>query len=132
MKQIILFLTFLLFANASASDNFYYQDGKKVMLIPMRSIQKFSKIDSNKKIHFYRSNRIVVGVTDKIIVKLEQDNIEKYILDFNLTKVKKLGKNLYLVKVKNSVKTIDIANKLTKTKGIKYVHPDFIKKMRKR
>ncbi len=132
MNKIIIFLTFLLFANVSASDNFYYQDGKKVKLIPLQSIQKFSKIDSNRKMLFYRSNRIVVGVTDKIIVKLKQDNIEKYILDFNLTKVKKLGKNLYLVKVKNSVKTIDIANKLTKTKGIKYAHPDFIKKMRKR
>lgn len=130
MKKSILFLTFLLFANAS--DNFYYQDGKKVKLIPLQSIQKFSKINTKKTINFYKSNKIVVGVTDKIIVKLKQDNIEKYLLDFNLTKVKKLGKNLYLLKVSDSDKTVDIANKLTKAKGVIYAHPDFIKKMRKR
>jgi len=130
MKKSILFISFLLFANAS--DSFYYQNGKKIKLILLQPIQNFSKIGFNKKIHFYKSKKIVVGVTNKIIIKLAQNNINKYLLDFNLTKVKKLDKNIYLVKVKDSSKTVDIANKLTKTKGVISAQPDFIKQMRKR
>ncbi len=68
-------------------------------------------------------------MTNKIILRLDNhSSLDKYLKDFNLTKIKKLGKNLFLVEVENNESTLEIANQLSQCKGIQYAHPDFIKK----
>lgn len=89
--------------------------------------------NSSIKIISYKKNNITVGIINRIIIKLDNNQtLNKYLSDFNLTKIKKLGKNLFLVEVKDNTLTIDTANQLTQMKGIKYAHPDFIKKRIKR
>jgi len=89
--------------------------------------------NSTKEVLIYKINNITVGITNNIIIKLDNNQtLNKYLNDFNLTKIKKLGKNLFLVKVSDSNQTLKISNQLTKTEGIKYAHPDFIKKRVKR
>ncbi len=119
-----LSIVYLLFAQFSFSDNFYYKQNKKIKLIPESSSKVLNQIK-----YFKTENNVLLGITNKIILKLENDIVlDNYLKDFNLTKIKKLSKNIFLVEVKNNELTLEIANQLSQCKGIKYAHPDFIKK----
>ncbi|HIP12579.1 MAG TPA: hypothetical protein EYG73_07665 [Arcobacter sp.] len=84
----------------------------------------------NQIVKIYKNKLdISVGITNKIIIKLEENTtLANYEKDFNLTKIKKLSNNLFLVKVSDTNQTLDTANKLNNSEGIEYAHPDFIKK----
>ena len=85
--------------------------------------------NSTKEVITYKINNITVGITNNIIIKLDNNQtLHKYLDDFNLTKIKKIGKNIFLVKVSDNNQTLEVSNQLTKMEGIKYAHPDFIKK----
>ena len=125
MKKTILILI-ALFQYGYADDTYYYQNNQKVTITPIVSILR-----SNSDIDYYQTNNnIVLGVTDKLIVKLENsDSLEQYLNEFNLTLEKTLDQNLYLLKVTNKNSTIDISNQLNEKDDILFSHPDFIKKM---
>ena len=131
MNKNIIFLTILCFANAS--DDFYYQNNKKVFLTPIETGQKFQKTDSNqtKKINYYKTDKgHTVGISKELIVKVEKEKaldslIEKYQLIFK----KKLAQKLYLVEVNSTEKTLDICNKLYQENNVSYAHPNFIKRV---
>jgi len=131
MKKNIIFLTVLCFANAS--DDFYYQNHKKVFLTPIETAQKFQKIDSNqtKKINYYKTDKgHTVGISKELIVKVEKEKaldslVEKYQLIFK----KKLAQKLYLVELNSTEKTLDICNKLYQENSVSYTHPNFLKRV---
>jgi len=110
---------------SSASDNFYYQNNKKVYLTPYNS-----SLRSNPTINYYQNEKgIVLGITDKLIVKTKDDiSIDNLLTKFNLSIEKNLGKNLYVLKAADKNLTIDIANQLNQDDNIEYAQPDFIKK----
>lgn len=125
MKNIIL-VFWLLLQVAFASDKYYFENNKKVMLTPIKNISR-----SIKKIDYYKNeNGVTLGATNKLILKLKDDsNLQKYLNDYNLTIKSKLGKNLYLLKTENNNLAIDTANALKLKKDVVYSHPDFIKKI---
>lgn len=127
MKYLIIILILLqyLFAN----DSYYYQYHNKKSLTKLTTLSR-----DNSRLDYYQTERgIIVGVSDKLILKLKKsDNIKKYLSDFNLTMVKILNKNMYLVKVKNKTLTIDISNRLSEKESVEYAHPDFVQKRVKR
>jgi hypothetical protein len=85
--------------------------------------------DISKTNYYQTSQGIILGVTNKLIIKL---NNKKYLQqisnDFNITLEKELGNNIYLFTTQNNTRTLDIANKLTQEKYVTYAHPDFIKR----
>ncbi len=123
MKNIIILIA--LFQFGCASDNYYYKNNQKVSITPNTSISR-----SDSSMDYYENEKgIVLGVTDKLIVKLKDTNsLQKYLNKFNLTLEKTLTENLYLLKVENRSLTIDISNRLNEKEDVKYAHPDFIKK----
>ena len=128
MKIITIF--FLLLASfVHASDNYYYQNNKQIKLTPVNSILR-----SNTNIDYYvNDKKILIGVSDKLIVKFyESSNLQKYLLEFNATVEKVLDVNLYLLKVKDKKSTLDVTNKLSEKEDIEYAHPDFLKTIKQR
>jgi hypothetical protein len=120
---IILIIGFrVIFGN----DLYYYKDHKKVILTPYKNIFR-----NNSDISYYKNERgIILGVADTIIVKVKNGNdIKNLLKKYNLTLIKKLLKNVYIVKVEDKKITIDIANKLYKEKSVEYAYPNFIKKI---
>lgn len=124
MKNIIIIFVVLI-QYGYANDNYYYNNNQKVTITPNNSISR-----SNTNIDYYQNDKgIVLGVTDKLIVKLKDDkNLEQVLNEFTLKIEKTLSKNLYLLKTTNKNLTIDISNRLSEKEYIEYSHPDFIKK----
>jgi len=122
--MILVFL--LLLQVVFASDKYYYENNKKVMLTKIENISR-----SIKQIDYYKNeNGVTLGVTNKLILKLKADsNLQKYLNDYNLTIKSKLGNNLYLLKTENNSLAIDTANALIHKEDVVYSHPDFIKKI---
>ena len=122
-KTIIAFIVLIQFGYSQ--EHYYYKNNTKVLL---KSYTPSSRNTST--INYYKNEKgILLGVTDKIIIKVADENyLREYTQEFNLTIEKKLSTNLYLVKVSEKNKTLDIANSLNQKEGITYAHPDFIKK----
>jgi len=67
-------------------------------------------------------------VADRLIVKLKDDKtIDALLLKYKLTLEKKLGQNLFVLKVSNKSLTIETANRLNEDIDVLYSQPDFIK-----
>jgi len=128
MKNIITILI-LLTQYGCASNIYYYQNNKKVSLTPIKSLSRnISNMD-----YYKNSNGIVLGVTDRLLIKLKNKNyLENILKRYNLILIRKIDKNLYLLKTQDKNLTIQISNTLTKKDFIEYAHPDFIKKFYKR
>ena len=124
MKNIII-IFIVLIQYGCANDNYYYKNNQKVTIT-----QSVSMLRSNINIDYYQNNQgIVLGVTDRLIVKLKDNkDLEQTLNEFNLRLEKTLSKNLYLLKTINKNLTIDISNRLSEKEYIEYSHPDFIKK----
>jgi len=104
-----------------------------MFLLVLLTVHIYAIENFNTTVITYKINNITVGITNKIIIKLDNNQtINKYLNDFNLTKIKQIGKNLFLVKVSDNNQTLKVSNQLTQMEGVKYAHPDFIKKIIKR
>lgn len=63
---------------------------------------------------------MILGVTDKLILKLKDEKkLKNYLDEFKITLEKTLGQNLYLLKTTNKSLTIDMANRLNGKRGCK-------------
>ena len=118
-------ITIAILQFVSAKDNFYYQNNQKIIICPLYSVSR-----NNSQINYYKNNQgIVLGITDKLILKLKNNKyLDNILAEFNLTLEKTLSNNMYLLKTVNKNSTIDISNRLSEKKYVKYSHPDFIKK----
>ncbi len=128
MKKIII-ISLLLTQFINAADNYFYRDGKAALLTPLNSTMR-----SLQNIDYYQNERgVILGVKDTLLFKLQDDkNLQNYLNEFNLSIVKSLDKNLYLLKTIDKSLTINIANRLSEKEDVKYAHPNFIKKRVKR
>lgn len=122
-KSIFIFILLIQFGS---SQEYYYKNNIKILL---KNVHTEINDDTSKVSYYKNEKGILLGVTDKVIVKTVDVNLlEKYVHALNASIEKKLAKDLYLVKVTNKNKTLDIANELNKKESIEYAHPDFIKK----
>ncbi len=125
-----LYLSALMIASTGcANESYYINEGKKE---PLTFIQ--TKERSNSNLDMYKTkNGIKVGVSDSLLVKFyDTKNLELYIKKYNILHVKKVLPNLYEFKVMDKSLTLDVANELSVQKDVKYAHPNFVKKVRKR
>ena len=122
-KVLILFTIFIICV--CADDIYYYKDGTKVYLAPLDFPSR-----NGLKADYYQNDRgVVLGVTDKLIVKFKDTGyLKKVMKDFALFLDKRISKDLYVLKTGNKDLTIDISNRLSKKIYIEYAHPDFIKR----
>ena len=129
MKKVtIIFI--VLIQLASAQDNYYYKNNQKQSLTPINVVntKSLSKVKSTMD-YYQNDNGIILGVSDKLIIKLSDEvSLQTYLDEFNITIEKTLSKNLYLLKVENKKLTIDISNILSQKDDVEYAHPDFTKK----
>lgn len=124
MKQVLLLLFLTLTLFASEQESFYYERSKKIILVPVQSVQR-----SLSNVSYYKhANGNIVGVSDTLLVKFQhfdESILEKYSLSIK----KQYSPLLYLLQNKNTSSTLDISNQLFNEKNIEYAHPDFIKKV---
>ena len=122
MRQLFFLLIFL---QLVADNNYYYRNTQQVFLQSLPY-----PLETNASIDYYNTkNMLVVGVTNKLIIKIkDKKSLENYLNEFNLKIVKSLTKNLYLLQTKDKSLTLDISNKLSQKEDVEYAHPDFIKK----
>lgn len=122
------FIIMALVQMACASDNYYYQNNEKIYLTPLVAPSS-SLLKTNPEVNYHKNeNGIILGVGDKIIVKIKNGvEIDDLLSQFNLSFEKMLAKNLYLLKVENKKMTIDISNRLNENNEVEYALPDFLK-----
>ena len=115
----------ILIQTVYGQEHYYYKNNTKVFLYEYNSYHR-----DTGSINYYKNEKgILLGVTDRIIVKCKRDAcLDNYISEFNLTAPDRLGNDLYVVKVTHRSLTLDTANKLSQKDDIAYAHPDFIKK----
>jgi len=132
MKSLIILLLISLFANAS--DNFYYQNDKKVILTPIQISNTFQKMDANHTIEYFKTPKgQTVGMGQEIIVKLKDTKaldslVKKYAVNIKT----KLTNKLYVLEVNSTKQTLEITNKLYLDANVSYAHPNLIKRIDKR
>lgn len=119
-----LLIFFVLFTVGCASSTYYYKNGKKSNLIPIE------KRSLNTNTDFYKTkDGLEVGVNNSLLVKFKNtNNLSFYLKEYDLSVLKQLSKNLYLLKTSNKSKTIEISNLLYQKNDIEYAHPNFVKK----
>lgn len=128
MKKIITILI-LLTTWSYADEIYYYQSGKKIQLTPIQPLFR----TLSKRDYYTNSSGTLLGVSDRLLVKLQDRSYLKNILqEYKLTLLKEIDANLFLCKTQDKNLTIQIANTLTKKDFVKYAHPDFMKKLYRR
>lgn len=129
-----VFFLYLLSFYGCSSEYYYYQNGKKVFLKPSLKATK-NLANSQSNIHYYDTeNNISLGVTNEILIttKSEVLNIDDLIERYQLTLLKKISSNIYLLEVSNESELFSTVNELYQEDKIQYAHPNFIKNIQKR
>jgi hypothetical protein len=121
MKKVLIVLVVFIDI-VIAQEFYYYQKNRKIELIPQ-------PLQRDRQCFYYRTKEgRLLGISNKILVKSENDMLlKKYLNEYDLSIVKVLSKQLYLIEVTDKNVTLDIANQLNGKEGIVYAHPDFKK-----
>ncbi len=123
IKKTLLVLLTLLFTNTSLSADFYYSGGKKHTL---KKIKASRALGANSEQSFETQHGTIVKVNSGLIVSFSDKSIKKSIEEkYNLNFIKSLTENMYLYKVKDASKTVEITNLIYNEKGVAFCHPDF-------
>jgi len=128
VKKLVI-ICILLTQLINAKDSYFYKNDEMVVLTPISSeTRTFQSID-----YYQNEKGILLGVKDTLFLKLQNNqNLQNYLNEFNLSMIKEMSENLYLLKTTDKSLTIDIANRLSEKEDVAYAHPDFIKKRVKR
>lgn len=129
VKNFLILCISLNIVNAS---EFYYKNGKKIFLNPVSSPVLFYRNISNVK-YYETPNKKVVGIDDKIVIKVKKNtDLDQLSLKYNITIIKKIFNENYLVRITQGDDALDISNKLYMNNNVIYAHPSFIRKIDKR
>ena len=123
LKKIIFII--ILVHNLYSTEVYYFNSKQKIHIKPINVISRdISQTD------YYQDNKgMIVGITNKLIVKLKEGtSIIEILKKFNLVLEKKIGKRIYLLKCHDKSLTLQISNNLNSEKDIEYSQPDFIKR----
>lgn len=137
MKRLPFLLIFLC-ACLIAGDFYYYRDGQKITLMP-RSTPESQSIYSGYRALQYNAQYFetpsgrTLGVADRIILRLNDGYaLESLLETYNLSLIKDLKRNMYVVQAPDANSTLDIANSLHEDESVEFAHPDFIIEMNRR
>ena len=115
---------------ADQEAHYYREDGFKIVLSPYSFT---GEMDKDSADYYINSESIVVGVTDRLILKLKKGIELKIYLDaFNLELLDEIAPDTFLLRVSSRSDTLSITNQIYDTQGVEYVHPDFIKRRLRR
>ena len=130
--KILFSLFFIILSLYAAEGSFYYENGKKISLKPVSS--PLRTLNEKSGIDYYQTQRgIVVGVSDKLLVKLQdKSQLQALLKEFNLVMLKAYNNNIFLLQTPSKNKTITIANELHQKENVLFAHPDFLKQSMKR
>ena len=90
MKINILLFTLIL-TSLYCSDNYFYQNGKKVYLSPVKEVKSFSlkSTSTTPNLNYFTTPKNkTVGVSDEILIKTTPANIDNLLIKYSLTLVK--------------------------------------------
>lgn len=132
MKIRKILLLFIFTASILNAQSYYYNNHKKITLTPLQNSQSSENrsVSNPNGILYFQSDSKVLGVSDEIILKCL--DIDKILSSYDVTLVKQISKEIYLVKVKQSSLTLEMANKLYEDQDVVYAHPNFIQTIEKR
>ncbi len=127
LKKLVLSL-FLIIQFCYAENIFYYKGDKKVTLIPVER-DDFANVVYD--VDYYKTEAgIILGVTDKLIVKLKDSNmLDNFLFEYNLSLIENLYGSVYLFRTTDKSETIKISNLLHEDENVVYAKPDFRKKI---
>jgi len=121
--KILILISFFTFIFAQ---DYYYNGHKKIYLSQINTISNFS-YDSNitKEKTYTTKNNQVLKLSNTLIIKTKNNNIDELISKYNLVLKKLLRKNVYLLSTTQN--PLEIANKIYENESVQYAYPDFIK-----
>ena len=123
IKKTFIIITALIFTSTSLFSDYYYSGGKKHTLKKMKSSRDANSKNVNS---FETKHGMIVKVNRGIIISFSDKSIKKSIEQkYNLSFTKSLTDKMFLYKVQDSSKTIEIANHIYEEDGIEFCHPDF-------
>ena len=127
MKTIILIVLIIAFGY---SDEYYFDNGKKVYLKEINSNINRSHNANNKKetsIKYYTTKSgAVLGVNNDIIVKCKKNrNCKQELLKYDVERVEEISKDYYLLSLHDNIQIFSISRKLYQESYIELAHPDF-------
>ena len=125
MKKIALIM---LFAISLQAADFYYEYGKKVMIV-----KTYEGRDAKGVKYYKNSLGKKIGVKDEIIVQCKEgiscrENLGKY----PVGEVSRLSDRMLLVKVPKDENIFELSQKLYEDDSIAFAHPNFIKERSRR
>ena len=125
MKKISLIMVIALSLQAG---DFYYEYGKKVMIV-----KSYGSRDNNGIKYYKNSLGKKIGVKDEIIIKCNDGlSCKDGLKEYNITDISKLSETMLLIKVPKDTNIFELSQKLYKDKSIEFAHPNFIKERERR
>ena len=126
MKNLLLF-TILFTLNACAND-YFYEYGKKVELIPINTPSTRS-VNSNDIKYYKTKDGREIGIKNEIIVKLKKGiNPKEFFLKYNIKNYEHLGSTTYLLKLSPSQNIFILSQKMYKDSDTIYAVPNKVQK----
>lgn len=128
MKYIIVTLV-ALSTIGCANSTYYYQNGKKQKLEPIK--QNARSIQTHD--YYKTPNGTEVGVNDTILVKFyNTSNLFEYAKELNFNIIEEIAPKLFKIQVANRSLTTQVANTLYEKKDVEFAHPNFLRKVQNR
>ncbi len=142
MKKIIILL-FIFCGFLFASNYFYMQNNKKIMLkkvqptqsnkqLQVNSLNSKNPNSSNSSVDYYTFNSGArVGIDNTLVVGFKDlTNLKKYENTYHITFIKDLGLKMYVFSCLDKSKTLGIANELSKKNDILFAQPKLIQALK--
>jgi hypothetical protein len=115
--------------------DFYYENGKKIEVVPLEKSKKQEKPDNSLKVVYYKtSHGHKVGVKNDILVECNEGvNCTKVLASYNdLLSTRSLSETIFVVTIAKDKNIFEFAQKLYMDKDIAIAHPNFRKNRKKR
>lgn len=129
-KTLILF-TFMY--SLAVAEDFYYNGSKKIQLEKITKESNTILREVATTTYYKTPNNLILGLNNEIIIKMKDKNMLEYLSNkYNLTIVKELYQNTYLIRVTNPDTALKTANDLHLEESVQYATPNFIKTINKR
>ena len=126
MKKTLLSILAL---TLSLNADYFYSYNKKINLTKLADTPPLKQKNNHQSpISYYKnSSGQKIGIDNKIIVSFKDLRVKNYIeKEFDLEEIRSITKDMFVYRIKDSSKTLEIANQLNQSSGIEFSHPDFV------
>lgn len=122
-----LYLIFLIFTASLSANQFYYEFGKKVEVLPKVSTMSTENTTSDI-LEYQTTDGKTLRFKNEILITCKKDAYcEDDFSDLNLTNYKKIFKNIYLITLSSNDDIFEMCQKLYEKDDIEIAHPNYVR-----